>query len=179
MNIDRQPATWHTVADTALGELTLVRNEQGITGVYYPHHWHRPDVARFGLADDRGFDEVKSQLSQYLTGARHRFTVPLSAAGGVLDHHVWDRIAQIGYGRTTTYGELARDIGGGITAQQVGSIVGRNPVCILAPCHRVVGRGGKLIGYAGGIRRKQLLLNLEQDHADQTGQGLFSSITMA
>lgn len=179
MNTNQYSTTWHTVAPTELGELTLVRDEQGITAVYFPHHWHQPAVSSFGPVADRGFDEVKAQLAQYLAGERREFTVPTSVTGHDLDLQVWDRIAQVGYGRTATYGELARHIGRGTTAQQIGGIVGRNSLCLLVPCHRIVGSGGKLTGYAGGLSRKKMLLDLEQDHSDQAGSGLFSSISTA
>jgi methylated-DNA-[protein]-cysteine S-methyltransferase len=81
---------------------------------------------------------------------------------------VWDLVAQIPYGTTATYGELATELGGGITAQQVGAAVGRNPLCIVVPCHRVLGHGGKLTGYAGGLARKQRLLELEHDHLSRS-----------
>ena len=74
-------------------------------------------------------------------------------------------IRQIPYGATVSYGELARALGDAATAQEVGAAVGRNPVSIIIPCHRVVGAGGALTGYAGGLRRKRLLLDLEQDAA--------------
>lgn len=69
---------------------------------------------------------------------------------------------QVPYGRSRTYGDLAAQLGGGVTAQQGGAAVGRNPLCILLPCHRIVGRHGKLTGYTGGMARKRALLDLEQ-----------------
>jgi len=75
---------------------------------------------------------------------------------------VWDLVAQVPYGATVTYGELGRRLGSDVTAQEVGAAVGRNPLCILVPCHRVVGAGGKLTGYAGGLARKRRLLDLER-----------------
>jgi methylated-DNA-[protein]-cysteine S-methyltransferase len=77
-------------------------------------------------------------------------------------------VAQIPYGATSTYGDLAARLGGGVTAQQVGAMVGRNPLSIVVPCHRVVGRNGKLTGYAGGVTRKRLLLDLEHEHVAGT-----------
>jgi len=80
---------------------------------------------------------------------------------------VWDLVGAVPYGATTTYGELAARLGNGATAQEVGAAVGRNPVCILIPCHRVIGSTGKLTGYAGGLRRKQFLLDLERGAGHQ------------
>lgn len=92
---------------------------------------------------------------------------------------VWALIAEIPYGETTTYGELAARLGDGISAQQVGAAVGRNPLSIVASCHRVVGRNGKLTGYAGGIARKRYLLDLERDHLCRSSGILFQGALIA
>ena len=159
------PSTRHTVMDSAIGPLTLVRDEDGITGVYFRHHWTRPDPATFGpragTADDHGFDEVIRQLGEYLAGERREFDLPLTPHGSPAAHQVWKLLAAIPYGQTVTYGALAREIGGTISPRAVGGFVGRNPLSIFIPCHRVVGSTGKLTGYAGGLKRKQHLLELE------------------
>jgi methylated-DNA-[protein]-cysteine S-methyltransferase len=113
------------------------------------------------------------QLAEYLAGTRRVFELPLVADGDVLQRTVWDLVAQIPYGATTSYGELAAEIGGGITAQQIGAAVGRNPLSIIVPCHRVVGHNGKLIGYAGGVTRKRYLLELERDQVSRSDQTPF------
>jgi methylated-DNA-[protein]-cysteine S-methyltransferase len=158
-------ATRHTMVDTPIGPLTLVRDDDGITGLYYPHHWTRPDPAKFGprveAADDRSFDATIAQLGDYFAGERREFELPLTPHGDPAAQRVWKLLAEIPYGRTTTYGELARQVGGGVTAQEIGGFVGANPLSILIPCHRVVGANGKLTGYAGGLKRKQRLLELE------------------
>jgi len=159
------PSTRHTVMDSAIGPLTLVRDEDGITGVYFRHHWTRPDPATFGpragTADDHGFDEVIRQLGEYLAGERREFDLPLTPHGEPAAQRVWKLLAEIPYGQTTTYGALAQQAGGDITAKEAGAFVGANPLSILIPCHRVVGSTGKLTGYAGGLERKQHLLELE------------------
>ncbi len=161
-------ATWHTVVASALGDLTLVRDATGLRGLYFPHHWYLPNPATFGPRLDEEFDETTAQLAQYLAGARRHFELPLVAHEDARQRAVWDLIAQIPYGETTTYGELAAQIGGGVTAQEVGAAVGRNPLSIIVPCHRVVGRNGKLTGYAGGTNRKRWLLELERDQVSQS-----------
>ena len=83
--------------------------------------------------------------------------------GDERQERVWELVRTIPYGETATYGELARRLGAGTTAQEVGAAMGRNPVCLLVPCHRVVGAGGKMTGYAGGLVRKRFLLDLEAD----------------
>jgi methylated-DNA-[protein]-cysteine S-methyltransferase len=158
------PAT-HTTIASRLGELTVVAQDGAVTGLYFPHHWYRPDRASFGARNDAGFHDVRQQLDEYLAGARRRFDVPVRARGDEFQERVWDLVRRIPYGETATYGELARVLADGSTAQQVGAAVGRNPVCILIPCHRVVGASGKLTGYAGGLRRKRFLLDTERDVA--------------
>jgi methylated-DNA-[protein]-cysteine S-methyltransferase len=159
------PSTRHAVIGSPIGPLTVVRDDDGITGVYFPHHWTRPDPASFGPrvepADDRGFDEMISQLGDYFAGARREFGLPLTPHGGFAAQQVWKLLAAIPYGQTTTYGELARQAGGGMTPKEAGGFVGANPLSILIPCHRVVGAAGQLTGYAGGLKRKRHLLELE------------------
>ncbi len=156
------PARWHTVVPTGLGQLTLVRDAEALRGLYYPHHWCRPDPATFGRRSNEGFSEVIGQLSEYLTGQRQAFELALVPDGTPFQHRVWALVGQVPYGSTVTYGALATRLGREVTAQQIGAAVGRNPLCILVPCHRVVGATGRLTGYAGGFARKRYLLDLEQ-----------------
>jgi methylated-DNA-[protein]-cysteine S-methyltransferase len=164
---------WHSVITTELGDLTVVRDQCGLRGLYFPHHWYRPAKETFGPRRDEGFEDTARQMSEYLAGQRREFAIPHAMQGDPFQHTVWQLIDQISYGQTVTYGELASQLGGGATAQQVGAAVGRNPLCIIVPCHRVVGSGGKLTGYAGGIARKHFLLNLEQDHASRSAGSPF------
>src|SRR5271166_2784040 len=125
----------HTVHPTRLGDLTIVRDGDALTGLYYPRHWYRPGQASFGRKNDRAFDDARRQLDEYLAGTRTTFDLPLAARGSELQRRVWELIAQVPYGQTATYGDLARWLGGGVTAQQAGAAVGRNPLSILIPCH--------------------------------------------
>lgn len=154
--------TRHTVLTTRLGELTVVRDGGLLTGVYFPRHWPRPDRAAFGTRTDRGFEEVTTQVDEYLAGSQSAFDVPFEARGTEFQRRVWDLIMQVPYGQTTTYGALARRLGQDVSPQDVGAAVGRNPLCLLIPCHRVIGSGGRLTGYAGGLHRKRTLLETEQ-----------------
>jgi methylated-DNA-[protein]-cysteine S-methyltransferase len=164
----------HTTIETSLGDLTVVVRGETVTGVYFPHHWHLPDRGGFGpyRAAEPGdlFDDVRRQLAEYLAGERRDFDLPVDATGSAFQRQVWDRLGQIPYGTTVSYGELAKEFGAGITAQEVGAAVGRNPVSVIIPCHRVVGADGGLTGYAGGLRRKRMLLDLEQDVAGRTAR---------
>jgi methylated-DNA-[protein]-cysteine S-methyltransferase len=170
---------WHTIVATSLGDLTLVRDADAIRGVYFPHHWYRPQEACFGSRADRGFAAVTQQIEQYLDGERRTFDVPLDPRGSAPKRRVWELVQQIPYGQTTTYGELAATLGEGVTAQEIGAAVGRNPLCILIPCHRVVGKGGRLTGYAGGLERKAKLLELEQVRPSDMNHNLTDSLQRA
>ena len=156
----------HWVLATRLGELTVVHEGGILTGLYFPRHWPRPDRTAFGSRSDRGSEEVARQLDEYLAGERSAFDLPIEARGAEFDRRVWDLITQVPYGQTTTYGDLARRLGGGADPRDVGAAVGRNPLCILIPCHRVVGSTGKLTGYAGGLYRKRALLQIEQSRGE-------------
>jgi methylated-DNA-[protein]-cysteine S-methyltransferase len=154
-------STRHTILASPLGDLTVVRDDEGLRGLYFPHHWTRPDRGAFGARVGGGFEDVAAQLAEYFAGTRREFDLPLHPAGDAYQHRVWDLLAAIPYGSTVTYGDLARSLGDGTTAQEVGVAVGRNPLSILIGCHRVVGSTGKLTGYAGGLARKRSLLDLE------------------
>jgi methylated-DNA-[protein]-cysteine S-methyltransferase len=159
----------HAVLATSLGELTVVREEGGLAGLYFPRHWPRPDRTVFGPRVDGGFEDVVHQVGEYLAGRRYAFELPLTVEGTDFDRRVWELIAQVPYGQTTTYGDLARSLGAGTDPRDVGAAVGRNPLCIVIPCHRVIGSTGKLTGYAGGLDRKRTLLGIERAGAVRTG----------
>ncbi len=168
--------TRHCVIDSALGELTVVADDSTLTGVYFRHHWHRPQQSTFGPRVDAYSDVVLAdasvQLTEYLAGDRAELDLPANAHGDQRQQRIWTMLSAIPYGGTLTYGELATALGDGTTPQQVGQAVGRNPLCIVIPCHRVVGSNGQLIGYAGGLKRKQFLLDLEEP-ADAKAARLF------
>lgn len=155
----------HTPMETQLGQLTLVADDDVLTGVYFPHHWYRPPVESIGpiveATSDPVFARAAAELREYLAGERFDFTVPYRAVGDSFQVRVWALLEAIPYGQTTTYGALAAALGDPALAQRVGQAVGRNPLSIVVPCHRVVGADGRLTGYAGGLARKAYLLDLE------------------
>jgi methylated-DNA-[protein]-cysteine S-methyltransferase len=113
--------------------------------------------------DDPVLGEAARQLAAYFAGRLTRFDLPLDPDGTPFQRAVWESLRAIPYGETRTYGELAHELGlGGRAARAVGLANGRNPVPIVVPCHRVVGAGGRLTGYGGGLARKRALLDLEQ-----------------
>ena len=156
------PGAAHTVLATRLGKVTVVREDGVLTGLYFPRHWPKPDRTAFGPFAEKGFEDVARQLGEYLDGNRSAFELPVKVKGTEFDQRVWELIAHVPYGETTTYGDLARELGGGTDPRDVGAAVGRNPLCIVIPCHRVIGSTGKLTGYAGGLDRKRTLLEIEQ-----------------
>jgi methylated-DNA-[protein]-cysteine S-methyltransferase len=169
-------AAKHTVLATALGDLTVVRDAGCLVGLYFPHHWYGPGPATFGPRTGTGFEDVALQLQEYLVGWRTVFDLPYVARGSAFQRRVWDQVTQVPYGQTATYAELAERLGDAVTSQDVGGAIGRNPLCLLIPCHRIIGTAGKLTGYAGGLRRKRALLDLEQAnyHAAQSRSGYHS-----
>ena len=156
-------AVTHSTITSKLGDLTVVARERTVVGLYFPGHWYQPDSATFGTFSDAGFDALRDQIGEYLAGDRQEFEVPVAMNGDEYQERVWSLVRRIPYGETATYGELARQLGEGTTPQEIGAAVGRNPLCLLVPCHRVVGAGGKLTGYAGGLARKRFLLDLEAE----------------
>jgi methylated-DNA-[protein]-cysteine S-methyltransferase len=153
----------HTTIDSPLGELTLVALDGVLSGLYFPGHWYMPAPEVFGARSERGFEQAEGELGEYFAGERTGFDLPTAATGGdEFQRSVWELIDRIPYGETTTYGEMAAGLGADPTlARKVGGAVGRNPLSIVTPCHRVVGKDGKLTGYAGGLERKRQLLELE------------------
>lgn len=155
------PAAWHTTLPSPVGPLTAVRDERGVTGLYFEGHSRTPDRTRWGARADDGLDVLATQLAEYFAGARTAFDVPLHVTGTPFQRAVWDLLREIPTGTTTTYGALSARLGGPAHPRAVGHAVGANPVSILVPCHRVVGATGSLTGYAGGLERKRHLLTLE------------------
>lgn len=168
----------HATVPTDIGELLVVaeRDDTGeaVVGIYFPGHWYPPAAETIGepvdWATDELFVRVGRELAAYLTGRSTAFSVPVRTHGDHFSERVWDLLAGIPYGATTTYGELAARLGNRNLAQRVGQAVGHNPVSILIPCHRVIGADGSLTGYAGGLERKRLLLELEAPSAEESGR---------
>ena len=152
----------HTIIDSPIGSLTLVRDDAGLTGVYMPDHRPAPDEARFGERDDAAFTDAVQQLGEYWAGERTAFDLPLDPAGSPFQQRVWQALRAIPYGETRTYGWIAASLGQPTAVRAVGLANSRNPISIVVPCHRVVGSNGKLIGYAGGVERKRFLLDHER-----------------
>lgn len=162
------PETRHTIVPTSIGVLTLVASGHALTGVYFPGHWYKPNVQTFGPQVAAPTDAVLSlaerQIQEYLAGERVGFDLQTATHGDAFQERVWEALREIPYGETMAYGALAKTLAQGAMAHEVGQAVGRNPLSIVVPCHRVVGKDGKLTGYAGGLERKRTLLELEARH---------------
>lgn len=151
-----------------LGAITLASDGEGLTGLWFSGQKHygaglSPDVIR----DEKPFHAAKCWLDAYFSGARPDELPPLRPQGTPFQLAVWQLLLEIPYGETMTYGALAQELAHQrgrerMSAQAVGQAVGRNPIAILIPCHRVLGANGTLTGYAAGVERKQWLLALEQ-----------------
>lgn len=152
----------HTLLDTPLGPLTAVDEDGALSGLYMHEQRHRPPTERFGARDDRVQPALREQLQAYFAGELRTFSLPLAPRGTPFQSAVWSALGEIPYGATCTYADLAAAIGRPTAVRAVGAANGRNPICLVVPCHRVVGADGTLTGYAGGVQRKQLLLDLER-----------------
>ena len=166
----------HAFHPTPIGLLLLVgeRDAAGNTrlaGIYMERHRHGRGVDPSWAEDAAALEEVARQLDGYFDGSRTTFDLPLAPAGTPFQRRVWDELARIPWGTTVTYGELAARAGHPGAARAVGAAVGRNPISIVVPCHRVVGADGTLTGYAGGVARKAFLLALEGAVVAAVGPG--------
>jgi len=157
-----------TYYNSPLGKLTLVSDGKSLTGLYIEgqKYFNCPDFAK--IKDDLDvFKNVKLWLEKYFKGKKPDISkLPLAPEGSPFRQEVWEILCKIPYGKTTTYGDIARDLARKrgvlkMSAQAVGGAVGHNPVSIIIPCHRVLGKNGSLTGYAGGIEKKIKLLELE------------------
>jgi methylated-DNA-[protein]-cysteine S-methyltransferase len=151
--------------DSPLGVLTLLASDLGLQALLWPAQQDRWRTERDSAtrADDHPvLKSAAAQVRQYFAGERRVFDLPLDPVGTPFQCQVWDLLAQISYGQTTTYGQLAQSLGASGKAQAVGAANGRNPISIIVPCHRVIGHGGDLTGFAGGLDAKSYLLELER-----------------
>lgn len=151
----------HCSIDTPWGRVLVVGRGGRLAGLFLADHPRSPVPAPDWHQEAEQFGPVREQLGQYFAGSRTSFDLPLDLVGTAFQVRVWRALAEIPYGTTVAYGELAQRIGHSGAARAVGSASGRNPVSIVLPCHRVVGADGSLTGYGGGLWRKRRLLELE------------------
>jgi methylated-DNA-[protein]-cysteine S-methyltransferase len=153
----------YDVADSPVGELFVAATERGLCRISYRVQGQDEELARvFGVRVLRTpLDEVRRELDEYFEGKRHEFDLALDLRVAPFHEVVLHELARVPYGRTETYGSLAAKVGRPRAARAVGTVMNRNPIPIVLPCHRIVGANGSLTGYAGGLHVKRALLELE------------------
>ena len=159
--------------DSPLGDILLAADEVGLTGLWFEEQRHYAATlpAETQTKETPALMEGRCWLDIYFAGNEPDFAPPLHPMGSAFQLSVWHILLEIPYGATTTYGAIAKRLAkerglSQMSARAVGSAVGRNPISLIIPCHRVIGRNGRLTGYAGGLHRKAYLLAMEKKHGD-------------
>jgi methylated-DNA-[protein]-cysteine S-methyltransferase len=148
------------------GNLYLAATARGLAGMWFTDQRHLPDVTNWQRLDDVNqhhmLKATLQQLQAYFAGKLEQFDLPIDlSAGTAFQQAVWQALLKIPFGKTTSYGALSSSIGKPMAVRAVGTAIGRNPIGIIVPCHRVLGTDGSLTGYAGGLHRKEAFLRLE------------------
>ena len=148
---------------TPLGPMYATLRDEALGGLYFEGARHAPALSRDWMPEDDAplANVCARQVREFLAGTRRAFDLPLAPEGTPFQRRVWAEIARIPYGETLTYAELARRCAAPLASRAAGAATGRNPLTLIVPCHRVVGSGGGLTGYAGGVERKARLLAIE------------------
>lgn len=147
--------------DTDIGKIAIVEDGIAITNVYFEDI---PANQNAKLIETPLLREAGKQIQEYFSGKRKCFELPISPVGTEFQKRVWIALQKIPYGQTRSYKEIAREVGNDKACRAVGMANNKNPIAIIIPCHRVIGSDGKLIGYAGGLKIKDFLLNMERDY---------------
>jgi methylated-DNA-[protein]-cysteine S-methyltransferase len=163
VNLGENIMTTYSIVKTSLGELVLVAHPAGLIGVYFYDCRHVPTALKTWARDDKNvlLKKAGKEINEYLDGKRNTFTFPPGAVGTDFQRKVWREIAKIPFGKTVTYGDLAKRAGSPRAVRAAGTATGKNPLSIIVPCHRVLGKDKSMRGYAGGLARKRHLLKLE------------------
>jgi methylated-DNA-[protein]-cysteine S-methyltransferase len=153
----------YDVVESPVGELLVAATDRGLCRIWFGPEGQEEELARlFGLRVLRSpLDDVRRELDEYFDGTRRKFDLPLDLRVAAFHEQVLRELALVPYGITTTYGALAGKVGRPRAARAVGTVMNRNPIPIVLPCHRVLGSNGSLTGYAGGLDMKLKLLQLE------------------
>ncbi len=146
---------------TVMGKLGIIVEDLGISGILFEGAEPKNEII---LNETELHKQTLVQLNEYFEGKRKDFTLPLAPAGTVFQRAVWSELQKIPYGETRTYRQIAQAVGSPNACRAVGSANHNNPIPFLIPCHRVIGSGGGMTGYAGGIEMKQRLLSLERQN---------------
>lgn len=158
-----QACNAQTTLDTPLGALLIVRTAKGLAGAWFEGQKHHPEAFDVPVrADDELLERAAEQLRAYFAGERCTFALPLDLHGTAFQLAVWAALIDIRRGSTASYSAIAKVVGNAPAVRAVGAAIGRNPVSLIVPCHRVVGSDGSMTGYAGGVERKRALLAIER-----------------
>lgn len=152
---------WFTEVDSPVGPMALTATREGLSGVYFMGQRWFPAETREWVPDRERFAGIARWLEGYFEGAEEVYSGPLAARGTAFQVRVWRALRDLPRGTTATYRQVATTIGQPAAVRAVGAAIGRNPISVIIPCHRVVGSSGALTGYAGGLERKAFLLRLE------------------
>jgi methylated-DNA-[protein]-cysteine S-methyltransferase len=154
--------TAQTLVTTPLGSMLLARSQHGLCGAWFEGQKHHPGkLTAPHQANDELLQTAALQLNAYFAGQATRFDVPLDLIGTPFQCAVWQALRTVPFGNTLSYADMAQQVQAPTAVRAVGGAIGRNPLSVIVPCHRVVGRNGALTGYAGGTQRKVHLLQLE------------------
>lgn len=153
--------TFHTHVESPIGPLLLIGEDAALLGIQMQAQRHARALPAGCRGDRAAFATTSAQLAEYFAGERSAFELSLRPQGTVFQRCVWSALQEVPAGATVSYGELAARIGRPTAARAVGLANGKNPIAIVIPCHRVIGAGGSLTGYAGGLSRKRWLLSHE------------------
>lgn len=154
-------SVFHCTAPSPVGPIRLVASEKGLCGLYLNSEQHDVQMAQPSIEEPAYFSAILSQLGAYFAGNLRQFEIPLDLRGTSFQLRAWQALTEIPYGQTCSYGEQARAIGQAAAVRAIGLANGKNPISIIVPCHRVIGKNGSLTGYGGGLERKRFLLDLE------------------
>lgn len=156
---------YYCYTTTPVGDLLLAGDEGGLSMIGFPKGKMRRDPEPDWIFNEKPFVEARRQLDEYFAGDRKQFDLPLKLSGTDFQVRVLEELQRIPYGETTSYGAIAKSIGRPKAMRAVGAANGRNPIPIIIPCHRVIGSGGDLTGFGGGLDTKAALLRLEAEHS--------------
>lgn len=154
----------HKIINTPVGQLTLIASEKGLAAILWKNDKPKRVPLPLGAFSEKHpvLMETEKQLMEYFSKKRTQFDLPLDFTGTDFQQKVWNALLGIPFGETRSYGDIARQLGDIKAVRAVGAANGKNPISIVAPCHRVIGASGKLTGFAGGLENKAYLLKLEQ-----------------
>lgn len=156
---------YYCYLETPIGDLLLAGDEDALCRVGFPEGSMRWEPNPDWTHSEKPFAQARAQLIDYFTGKRKTFDLPLNPGGTAFQLEVLEELQKIPYGATTSYGEIAERIGRPKAVRAVGAANGRNPIPIIIPCHRVIGKSGDMTGFGGGIPTKEALLRLEFEHS--------------